>query len=306
MPIVLPTPTIGLASGSPEYVLPGSGQSIIGGVESYYVYGDLVMNQRKNLDTYIIKEIDGLIDADLRDSRENVPQEHGEHVFSSWYGGRTIVLTGQIRAHNIHKLRDMQEALKRTFAGTTEQPLRIVSPYATAPHHSFVGMFESPSVSINCKKSQPLQMRESQTNFKFTREFQITLRASNPFFLSDYVANFSQSTITSPHSWGMVNKGNYKAGPRIVLTGPMTNPSLVNNLNGETLSLTAAIGAGSTRTIDVAERSLIDQTGANKFSELNASSDWITVEPGVNTFTLTYTAGTTATAVSMSMNHTWI
>jgi hypothetical protein len=187
-----------------------------------------------------------------------------------------------------------------------EQPLRIVSPFETAPHHEYAGMFENPSVSIMCKKSQPIQMREAQTNFNFTRDFQITLRASSPFFLSDYPATFSQTTITSPHSWGMTNNGNYKAAPRITLTGPMTNPSLVNNLNGETLSLTAAIGAGTTRTIDVAGRSLVDQTGANKFSELNASSDWITVEPGINTFTLTYTAGTTATAVSMSINHTWI
>jgi hypothetical protein len=307
MPIVLPPPTVGLSSGSPEFALLGSGRAILGGVESYYVYGDLVMNDRKNYDTYIIKEIDGLADAEVRDSRETIPQAHGEHTYTSWYGGRTIVLSGTIRAYNIHKLRDLQEALKLTFADMTEQPLKIISPFATAPHHSLEGEFEAPAVEIMCKKSQPIQMRDVQQNFSFTRDFLLTLRASEPFFKSQYVELHSQANITSPYNFSMTNIGNYRALPEIILTGPMTNPTLTNDTNGDVMQLTATLTSGQTRTINAEERSLVDQTGANKFSELSVASDWLGVDSGDNDFTLTFTGSpTSVTAVSISFKHTWI
>lgn len=306
MPIVLPNPIVGRSSGSPEVILLGSGQSHLGGVESYFVYEDLLMNDRQNIDTYIIKEIDGLADPDLRDSRETIPQAHGEHAFNSWYGGRTIVLNGTIRAHNIFKLRDMQDALKETFASLEEKPLRIVSPYQTAPHHEFEGELERPSVEIMCKKSQPIQMRDIQQNYTFTRDFLLTLRASNPFFKFPFASTYSDATITSPHNISLVNIGNYVALPKIIFGGPMTNPQLTNNENGQTIQIAATIPTGESWIFDVDERSFVDGTGANKFSKLNINSDWLSLDSGDNELTLTFTGGSGATSIALSYRHTWI
>jgi len=306
MPIVLPTPVVGKSSGSPELAYFGSGRAVLGGVESYFVYGDLVMNDRKNIDAYIVKDIDGLADPDVRDSREVVPQGHGEHVFTSWYGGRTIVLQGTIRAFNIGKLRDMQEALKDTFAGLEERPLRIVSPFVTAPHHSLPGELEAPAVQINCKKSQPIQMRDIQSNMHFTRDFMLTLRASNPFFLSEFEELYVDTTITSPHGFILNNRGNYRANPKFILTGPMTNPTIANAANNETLVITGTIPAANTWTIDIDKRLLYDQAGVNKFANLSVTSDWPALEPANNTLTLTYTGGSAASAIQVSYRHTWI
>ena len=306
MPIVLPSVIEGLSSGSDEFALPGSGRSIIGGVESYYVYGDLILNDRKKVDTYIIKEIDGMADPDIRDAREVIPQGHGEHVFTSWYGGRTMVLSGTIRAHNIGKLRDMQEALKGSFTSLVEKPLRIVSPYKTAPHHSIAGELEAPEVQIFCKKSQPIQMREAQQNFQFTRDFQLTLRASSPYFLSSYPEVFSDTSITSPLNFDLTNKGNYRAYPQIVLTGPINTVTLTNNVNNEAIILAVAIPSGEVWTIDTGNRTFVDQDGNNKFAALDVNSNWPGIEPGTNDFTLEFSGESSATAIAFSFNHTWI
>jgi hypothetical protein len=306
MPIVLPTFTESQGGGSVELADLGTGAARLGGVESYFLYGELLLNDRSLIDTYVVREVDGLVDADVRDTREPVPQGHGEHSFDSWYGGRTIVLSGYIRAHTIHKLRDMQEALKAQFVTLNEQPLRIVSPYKTVPHHSLEGIMEAPSVEILCKKSQPVQMRESQTNFKFNRDFLITLRASNPAYFSSYTKTSSVTSGSSPHQFALTNIGNYATGPVINLVGPMTNPVLSNAANGEVITITGVIGAGQTWTLDIENRRFFDQTGANKFSTFNIASDWLRLEPGDNDLTVTFTGGTGATTTNIQFRDSWI
>lgn len=306
MPIVLPSVVVGQSSGSDELALEGSGAARLGGVESYFIYDELILNNRKQIDAYIVKEIDGLFDADVRDNREAIPQGHGEHAFDSWYGGRTITLGGTIRAHNIHKLRDMQEALKSVFVTLEEKALRVQSPFKTVPHHSISGEMEAPSVEIMCKKSQPIQMREAQTNFKFERDFLVTLRASNPIYSSSYTKAATVAGAASPHALQLTNIGNYAAGPVINLVGPMTNPVITNTANGEVITITGTIAAANTWTLDIDNRRFFDQTGVNKFSTFNIASDWLRLEPGVNDLTVAFTGGTGATTTTISFKDSWI
>jgi hypothetical protein len=86
----------------------------------------------------------------------------------------------------------------------------------------------------------------------------------------------------------------------------MTNPSITNSTNGDVLSITGTIAAANTWTIDIANKSLKDQTGANKFANLNVSSDWLTLEPVDNVLTLTYTGGSAASSIQVIFNHTWV
>src|SRR4051812_26030900 len=122
--ITLPEPSVGLTSGDPLLALPGTGQSSPPGVEAILEWRGAYLNNRNVIDTFIIDEIDGLGDADVRDSREVNPTSHGETPFSSLYGGRPIVLTGKIRAHTLWKMRDMQQGLRQLFVDLdNEYPL---------------------------------------------------------------------------------------------------------------------------------------------------------------------------------------
>jgi len=187
--------TEGLATGSSHEALPGSGKSGPRGVESVLEYNGAFLNVRDWIDTYLVTTIGGLDDADVRDSREVNPGYHGETAFPGFYGGRTITLSGKVYAHTLFKLRDMQQGLRQAFAQLDrELPL--------------VFRTNSPDLDmmINCKKSQAIQMADEQrTANHFERQFQITLRASNPRFLSVVKVHSSFSfadlhDFTSPSS----------------------------------------------------------------------------------------------------------
>jgi hypothetical protein len=171
--VSLPTFQAGLTTGYSDHLDLGSGEARPGGVENILEYNGAFLNVRTWFDTFLIQSIDGLADIDLRDAREVNPGRHGETHFNAYYGGRTITLTGKIRAHTLEKLRDMQQGLKQIFGDISrERPLffRTGDP--------------GRDVMIFCKKSAPILMAETQQGFGFTRDFQVTLRASSPFFVS--------------------------------------------------------------------------------------------------------------------------
>lgn len=161
----------GLLDGYSNRFIVSQDRARVGGIENEIEFNGTIINKRVGQDRVIITSIDGLSDADIRDSRENNPGLDGETAFNAYYGGRTIVLNGTIRAGTLGKLRDMQEALKTVFSPLEELPL------------VFRGTARDKDLQIICRKSQPISMADTQqTVLDFKREFQITLRASDPRF----------------------------------------------------------------------------------------------------------------------------
>lgn len=196
MPAILPSVIEGLTSGSVLRIVRGSGKSAPSGVDAIIAYNGLVANNRKWIDSIIITEIDGFSDPDIRDDRDVNPQEHGETAFESWYGGRTITLKGFIRAFTLDKLRDIEQGIKTAFLTLEEKALVIQ------------GKTLESSVQIFCKKNAPMAWTEvQQSDDRFKRDFMITLRASNPRFVSieealsreefGVIDDFSSDTITA-------------------------------------------------------------------------------------------------------------
>lgn len=174
MPFAIPPPVQGLSTGDPNEILLGTGTSVPPGLESILEFNGVYLNDRSLIDTYVITSMSGLEDADLRDDREVNPQQHGETPFDAFYGGRTIVLTGYIRAYTLNKLRDMQQGLKQALAGLNIEKELIF--------HTFNRPLTD--CLILCRKGAPLQMAETQpVDNYFRRDFMVTLRASNPRFL---------------------------------------------------------------------------------------------------------------------------
>lgn len=172
--LTLGTPANAIGIGDATQHMPGTKLSGPRGVEAIWEYAGLFMNVRDWIDTILITSVNGIDDADIRDTREVNPGAHGETPFGSFYGGRTIVLQGKIVAKTIFKLRDLQQALRQAFSDiSVEKPLYIHTSNPAA------------DLFIYCKKTGSIQMTEEQkTANHFERNFQITLRASNPRFVS--------------------------------------------------------------------------------------------------------------------------
>jgi hypothetical protein len=89
---------------------------------SWIEYNGLVMNEHTKADAYIVRSIDAS-DADVRDSRDVNPVDHGETALDALYAGRTITLEGFIRAGNLTKLRNMENEMSIAFGRLVEAPL---------------------------------------------------------------------------------------------------------------------------------------------------------------------------------------
>lgn len=92
-------------------------------IRDVITFNGITFNDRRFPDAYILTGIDGLADADIRDSRDINPDFDGETPYTAYHGGRTIVIEGYIRAGNIEKLNDMRQKLKAAFNDLTEHPL---------------------------------------------------------------------------------------------------------------------------------------------------------------------------------------
>ena len=158
--------------GDPDKAVVGSGFSVPRGIEAVLSYNNLVMNDLSVYDKYRVMSIDGLADPDVRDNREDNAGDDGDLSYESLYGGRTIVINVRIEAYSLDKLRDMEEALRTAFSVMEERELYFLTGEPEKDHY------------IKCKKSAALTKTEDveSMGYRHFREWQITLRASDPRF----------------------------------------------------------------------------------------------------------------------------
>lgn len=263
------------------------------GLECVIGYNGLRMNNRRWEDTFVVTDIDGLMDAEIRDPRDVNPSYHGETAYPALYSGRPITITGYIRSYTLEKMRDMQEAMKLAFSDLREAPLIF---YHKDPHRSFF---------VACRKSAPIAGREAQTGFEYKREFMISLRASNPRILR-FHSNSVAATIQSSGGVTVINYGNFSAEPRITLTGPLTNPRIENSVSGVFMQFDGSIAAGQSITIDIAKHVIIDASGESQFDMLNIVSGWLELVSGEQFLNVTADSMDGNASIQVQWNDTWM
>ena len=260
--LILQRAIAGLATGDVQDRVIGTKTSGPAGVDAVLEYNGIYLNFREWIDTFVVTEIQGTDDADVRDSRTQNPTHHGETPGKSLYGGRTIVLSGYIETKTIWKLRDMQQGLRAAFADvSTERPLVVRT---ANPDYD---------LQIYCKKSQKINMPEKQDSpSRFKRDFQIMLRASYPWFTSVREEFFSAVLSTGSYdeiAFTVINLGNFQSMPKFELAGPMNAGTvIVNEKNSNFIELTAAIPNGETWAIENASgkmRVYRTSDGANRW-----------------------------------------
>ena len=112
------------------------------------------------------------------------------------------------------------------------------------------------------------------------------------------------SPVNINQTQAVINAGNYKAYPTVILYGPISSPVVTNLTTGEKLDFTGTnIGGGQVWTIDCryGYKTVKDQTGGNQIAGLTLNSDLATfhLNAGANSINVTGGAisGTTQAAV---------
>jgi hypothetical protein len=296
----------GLAGGSSVASITGTKRSGPVGIESIIEYRSanvIYLNVTDWIDTFIVTGIDGLDGADLRTGALPNPGGHGETPTDSLYGGRSVVITGKQYAKTIWKLRDMQMGLRGSFVDIqNEYPL------------IFHALDPADDLMIMCKLSAKINIVDQQTTKnEFARDFQIPLRASNPRFLS-VIRQVNTRTFTSSGVYDDIiftayNNGNFRAQTTIELTGPMTNPRILNETNNTMSLVNGTIPAGETwvfENIGPSMRFYRKSDGAFRSQYIDATSMWVYLDPFnvQNNIRFTATGLVAGSAITMTHRHT--
>lgn len=108
-----------------QYLTPDVPDTIAKGRHSRIVYNALVLNNRWLPDRYFVTEVDGLGGPDVRDVREQKPQNQGELPYDAYWGGDTLTITGHIEAGNLMQAERMSRDLESAFGTLEESPMKF-------------------------------------------------------------------------------------------------------------------------------------------------------------------------------------
>lgn len=97
------------------------------------------------------------------------------------------------------------------------------------------------------------------------------------------------------------NAGTFETRPIITFSGPLTSPNVQNVTTGKQWSSIFDLQSGDQLVVDFAQRTVLLNGTASRYSSVTAASDWWTLVPGNNVITIGAAAGSgSATIVARS------
>ena len=223
------------------------------------------------------------------------------HVVGSWDGNRTsIYVDGELSGSIV-------DTLPAAILATNYSQLITIGGNATVASSYFcidelmlfkqahtadqikaryqaatgVGTRTDEDLEISVRKSAPIQMRESQSGQYPTRDFLITLRASDPRFYGSATNSVTRTGSQLATSFSLANDGNANSDAVIKITGPLVstaggaNPqfAIANTSLGQAIGFrfpTAGMATStSIATIDCKTRTI---SGSLAYSDLLSNS----------------------------------
>lgn len=124
-------------------------------------------------------------------------------------------------------------------------------------------------------------------------------------FSSGFPVTFPAQAVAGSEGILAVNAGTFETRPIVVVTGPVTSPSVNNASTGQSVTFSGLVlPAAAQLTLDLDARQAYV---GGVFQPADPSSSWWVLSPGTQLVTLTGAAGTTGgSSISMSYSSSWI
>lgn len=296
----------------------------------------IVFNDREALENYWVEDFTGFGRPEGSLSEEANPQEDGATPYPSTYGGRTMTMSGFIRAGSLPTAIEMKGALEDSLVSLIETPLVIGvqegSPFLTPPE-----------AQIYCRPSDwniDSKVRQGDQSGLLLRDFTVALRATNP----RYVSTSTKTLVITPTAVSALgrsypraypltydtpmdpsgvpssstpqgiahNAGNWPALPVVRFNGYMDGVRLVNEENGHMIMLTRAVEDGDYIEINMRTGRITNSLNERAASAWSSLSDWMRFEgvrggsSGDNTLTLYVDDFGLGAHVDVSWEDTWM
>lgn len=236
-----------------------------------------------------IYKISGLDSAPYRETERDHEGVDGGFLDAEFEKGRPIVLEGTALG-DVNLLMPLLETLKVNF-----KPSSVLLPfYYKAPAIGSRVLFVKPR-GVRYDWDQAIRHGETPIQFQMYAE---DPRQYSPVLETGYVPwaaaptngigfnlgfSFGFGTAASLDNVIITNNGNREAPAVITITGPVTNPRIVNDTLSLTLLFTIVLGATDTLTIDLANKTVRLNGTSNQRGTLQ-SPNWFLLQPGQNFF----------------------
>lgn len=268
---------------------------------------------RWGADGYEIQNAWGLDDLpDLRTSDVPRPRDHGRFPGGDYSDGRTPGFQIIVHADTPGELRTKLDALRLvTSPRQTEAPLVFQLPgldplriYCRPRRRAipsgrglFVGHAEAaiefaasdPRIYDNAEQTASVGIEAGSGGLEFPLEFPIVFGTAG-----------TSNTIDA------VNAGTFESRPLARIDGPATNPSIENLTTGQLLRFTGDIPAGDYLAVDFAERTVLLNGTASRYSWVNDPDQWWTLVPGTNEVRFSAASSAGGALLTLTWRSAWL
>lgn len=233
-----------------------------------------------------ITNVQGLDNAPIRSTERDHEGTDGGFMDAVYEKGRSVILEGMAYASG-DQVESFLDSLKANYA-----PSRTLVPF----------YFKKPGVTERFLRVKPLGCRYDETTLRRigATEIQFSMYAEDPRIYSSsansvtlvqspvapsgrsYSRGYSYGygAAVTPYVANMVNNGNRPTPVVFMINGPATNPRIINDTLGLTMSFNLTVDAGSMLVIDTYYHT-VKLDGANRRGSL-LLPNWFLLQPGNN------------------------
>jgi hypothetical protein len=240
-----------------------------------------VLNDTTDTDyvgTFNADGITGLDDAEIRENAWDLVEADGGVHGPFWLGRRPFTLTIDVTGATAQQRNARMEKVKRaTNALRADGIMSWTTPNGGGPNQQ-----------ISFRRQQPRRW----SNVGFLKTCFLGLVAADPRIYSTTLNTNTQLQADGFQTW--TNQGDYLSPPSLKINGPGTNPSVFNGTLGIIFN-GLVLTAGQYVVVDLVQRTVVDQSGANRFGTVDfLNTAWWQLGPNNNSVKITWASGNTA------------
>ena len=233
----------------------------------------------------VITQIDGLGSVQNDIQRQKAPGQDGSTITGSTLTERGLTFTGIILSIDQEKYRrELLHVFNPKLSGTIKYEKGAVNKQIDcrveiAPDFpsGYKGIYQTFIINLLCANPFWLDIEESQIEL-------VSWIGGMTFPLS-MPTTFS---MAGESRINVINRGDVETPIRIEITGPATNPKLINALTGEYIRVKQSLLSGDIMTITTDfGRKRVEINGQNAFNYIDLTSTFFNLNPGDNILELT-------------------
>lgn len=259
----------------------------------------------------VLTEITGLDSPDVRENADDLVQMDGGIHGDFFYGRRPVVLSGIV----LNPLSADERNVRMTKLMQASNAMRddaILSWTLENNNQQF----------LSVRRQQPLRITGN-----WQKEFQCSLVAADPRIYSttlnqvttaasavssnvgrqydkEYDTDYGGTAVAG----GLVisNDGNGMTYPILTVSGPGTNPQILNATTGESINVIYTLGSGEYLTIDTLNRTVLLNDASSRYGSVDfVTTEWWGLVPGLNDIRQGWTSQSGA-SLTVQWRNAWL